>query len=300
MNPTKRFIAAFLAALGLGFGAHAASTTYVDYTDIWWNSGESGWGAGLTMQDNVIFVTLFVQGADRGPVYFTSDMHRQVTPGLPPAPLIWSGTLYRSTGPYFGGAYDASTVKATPVGRISVEFTSPTTAVIDYAIDGANVRKFIARQTFRADTLAGDYKGGVFASGTNCTGGDGRGVQSYPGSFKVTQEANKVTIVSTFTPTYAEGGSCKLTGTLVQEGRIGKITDGRIDCEFVNGPTPTTATFSLTDIEFGENGFSGVFSSQEGPACKWSGHFGGIRRGYPEPPTPVDPGIYQDPSTVRS
>ena len=124
MNRTRRFAAALLATLGLAFGAHGASTGSVDYTDVWWNAGESGWGAGLTMQGTIIFLTLFVQGADRAPVYFTSDMQPLPTAAFAPGQPIWGGSLYRSTGSYFGGAYDASIARATVVGNVTVRFAS--------------------------------------------------------------------------------------------------------------------------------------------------------------------------------
>ena len=50
--------AAFLAALAV---LPAQATTYsTDYTDLWYNPNESGWGLNLIQQYQTMFGTLFV------------------------------------------------------------------------------------------------------------------------------------------------------------------------------------------------------------------------------------------------
>ena len=38
----------------------AASPSAADYSDLWWNSGENGWGAHITLQDDMVFMVLYV------------------------------------------------------------------------------------------------------------------------------------------------------------------------------------------------------------------------------------------------
>ena len=42
----------------------AANTWGTDFSDLWWNRSESGWGVNIAHQGDTIFMTLFVYGAD--------------------------------------------------------------------------------------------------------------------------------------------------------------------------------------------------------------------------------------------
>ena len=54
--------AAALAAVS--FAAHAT-----DYTDIWWNPAESGWGVNIVRSNTFIFATFFGYGPGNVPAW---------------------------------------------------------------------------------------------------------------------------------------------------------------------------------------------------------------------------------------
>ena len=69
-----------------------------DYTDIWWNANESGWGLTLAQHGNNVFGVWYTYGTDGKPLFV-------VMPGVTfTAPNAFSGTLYTTTGPPFTSA----------------------------------------------------------------------------------------------------------------------------------------------------------------------------------------------------
>jgi hypothetical protein len=156
-------------------------------------------------------------------------------------------------------------------------------------VDGVTVTKAIKRQTWQDASLAGEYRGGLFAAASGCTGGAGQTSIAYPGSFTVTRTGDEITIASRFSPGFALGGLCQLNGKWSQQGRLGTIT-GAYYCEFLEeGPTPVSGTFEITAIEFGEYGWSGRYNGREGASCVHSGRYGGVRRGYSDGPNLPEP-----------
>jgi hypothetical protein len=282
---TRRALAsaAVIGMLASPGAALAGSTTHPDYTDLWWNESESGWGVQVNLQADVIFLTLFVYGDDGKPVFFVASDLR-VPPAAAPGETFFTGTLYRTTGPAFSGAFDPAAVGVRSVGSATLRFTSPAAGTFTYSVDGATVTKAITRQTWQDASLAGEYRGGLFAAASNCTAGAGENSISYPGSFTVTRTGNTVAISSRFSPGFASGGVCQLNGTWSQQGRLGAIA-GSYHCEFLEeGPTPVSGTFEITAIEFGEHGWSGRYTGHEGASCLHFGRYGGVRRGYPDLP----------------
>ena len=81
-------------AFALSYGSPATSKT-TDQSDIWWVHTESGWGIQFVQNDNTIFATLFVYGPDGQPTWYSATLGYQGS-------LTWSGTLYKTTGPWFG------------------------------------------------------------------------------------------------------------------------------------------------------------------------------------------------------
>src|SRR6185437_4722556 len=67
-----------------------------NYTALWWNSAESGWGLNVNQQGDIVFATLFDYDLDGTPMWlFMSKGMRQGTGDT------FSGTLYRSVGAPF-------------------------------------------------------------------------------------------------------------------------------------------------------------------------------------------------------
>jgi hypothetical protein len=278
-------IAATLACLALLAApavTHAVTTAGPDYSDLWWNAAESGWGAHVTQQGDVIFMVLFVYDSQQRPRFFVaSSMPRVEGSGAD----SFEGPLYSTSGPAFATAFDPARVVARAVGTASLRFNSTGAATLNYTVDGVPVAKTITRQVWRPIDLQGDYKGGVFATATADSCRLGLPSIGYPGTVRVSRTGDDITIDLAFTPGFADSGACRMSGRWNQLGSLAAITQGTYSCTFENGPTPVAGTFELTAIESDESGFAGRYLAREDGTCIHSGRLGGVRaRIAPQPP----------------
>ena len=69
MNGTKKWICSLLFVASPAF----ANTFMSDFSDLWWNANESGWGVTVTQQREVAFFTFFIYGADGKPAWYTGQ-----------------------------------------------------------------------------------------------------------------------------------------------------------------------------------------------------------------------------------
>ena len=152
----RAIAAAFFMALALVRPAAA-----VDFTDLWWNSGESGWGVNFIQADDFIFATFFIYGTALEPTWYSG----QLTEG---SNGVWSGPLYLTAGSYFGAPWNPGQRATSQVGTVT--FT-PATAVggtLTYNVGGIVVTKAITRQTLQTIVIGGGYFGGIYTDLYNC------------------------------------------------------------------------------------------------------------------------------------
>ncbi|HEX3097569.1 MAG TPA: hypothetical protein VHQ02_07625 [Usitatibacter sp.] len=112
-----------------------------NYTDLWFNPSESGWGINFNHQDNTLFATLFTYDATGTPMWLV------MSNGARQADGSFSGALFRTTGAAFN-AVPFPQPSATQVGTLRVAFTTDNTATLTYSYLGTNVTKSITRQSF--------------------------------------------------------------------------------------------------------------------------------------------------------
>src|SRR5471032_3218118 len=149
-----RRLAALLLALLLPIVSFAIPVT-VDYTDMWWNPDESGWGANVVQQGDTIFVIVFVYDGNRNPVWFVAPEVTYQSGGL------FAGQLYQTTGPvYFQPPFAPTSVTVVPVGQLTFNPSTTTAAKLTYNVGGIQITKDITRLSWRTDNLAGVYIGG--------------------------------------------------------------------------------------------------------------------------------------------
>jgi hypothetical protein len=112
-----------------------------NYQDLWWNPAEPGWGVNITHQGSTVFATLFTYEADHQGVWLVMSNGAQTGNGR------FTGPLYRTTGPAFNASpWTAST--PTPVGTMTLTFTTGNAGTIAYSFNGVTVTKPIQRQVF--------------------------------------------------------------------------------------------------------------------------------------------------------
>src|SRR3569833_2403176 len=110
----------FCAALtGLLFCApmdgRAAATT--NFSDQWWVPNESGWGASVLQQRDVLFIDLFVYDPSGVPIWYTAAAYLQPSPGN--GRVLFVGDLYLTNGPWFGGSFNPAAVTHRRVGSLA-------------------------------------------------------------------------------------------------------------------------------------------------------------------------------------
>lgn len=267
MIPFVRRIAALLLA-SAALSASASTTYSTDYSDVWITPNEIGHGVYIVQQGNTMFVTLFVYGGDTLPRwYFASS----VTPSGG-STTSFSGLLYRSQGTSFAAPWLQSGFTTFPVGNLTLNFSSPAQATLNYTVDNVSVSQQITRLSFWADNLAGVYLGGLTATVSQCSSPVSNG---YLIANRLTVQhtsANPVFVVDWYAG--ATPATCTFAGTYTQQGRIATMTNGTWSC---TGGANNTGTFTMTEIEASRNGISARFSGRDQFCGSIEGYFGGVR-----------------------
>ena len=118
-----------------------------DYTGIWWNPQESGWGLSLHQSStNVVFGAWFIYNAAGQPEWYTLQGGQWTNA------TTWTGTIYRTTGPSFGVFFDPRLVQIQAAGTATLEFRQAPGAEgiarFSYTVNNVAVTKPIQRMVF--------------------------------------------------------------------------------------------------------------------------------------------------------
>jgi hypothetical protein len=255
----------WLSALLISVSTLSSATSLTrDYSDLWYVPSESGWGANMIQQGDIIFLTLFVYQTTTQPIwYVASDLAFQGTSAN--GTQTFSGPLYQTSGPWFGAAFNPANVNVTFVGTATVAFSGPSTATLTYSVNGVNVTKSVTRQTWRNDNIAGVYVGATIGAYSNCSSGNGP--YESPASFTVTQQASGIAITE-----FGVGYQCNYTGILTWLGRMGTIA-GTGSCT----PGGVAQTFIASEVQVNPEGLTVRLTADAGQ-CRFVGRIGGIRR----------------------
>lgn len=115
----------------------------VDYSDHWWNPQESGWGLSIMQHpSDRLFAVWFVYTQSDQPVWYT------LQPGEWTSSTVYSGPVYKTTGPYFGGTFDPSHLGITQVGTATLSFADSNSGTFSYTVEGITGSKPIVRLPF--------------------------------------------------------------------------------------------------------------------------------------------------------
>jgi hypothetical protein len=113
-----------------------------DFSDLWWNPNESGWGLNLVQHaSGQVFAVMYTYEAPNRPLWLV------IPGGTWSTTLQFSGTIYRVTGPPIT-AFDPTKVNVRSVGTATLTFSDKDHGVLSFTIDGATVTKNITRQPF--------------------------------------------------------------------------------------------------------------------------------------------------------
>lgn len=125
------------------YPAPVAAALATNYTDMWSNAAEAGWGINLTHQSNVLFASWFTYGANNQPLWLTATL-------TPTGPRIFAGALDSTTGPPFNAVpFDPGMVMHQPVGVATITFADAANASFTYTYAGVTQTKALTRFVFR-------------------------------------------------------------------------------------------------------------------------------------------------------
>ena len=118
-----------------------------DYTDLWWNANESGWGIALTQDRGMIFAAWYAYDSGGNPTwYVASACPLAIIPFLGDS---CTGNLYQVTGGApLSGTWNAANTVVTPVGTVSFTFSGASAGTMAYTINGVSASRSITREGF--------------------------------------------------------------------------------------------------------------------------------------------------------
>lgn len=262
--------ALFLATLAAASLSAGATPQQRDATDMWFNPAESGWGLNLIHQGNTLFGSLFVYGPDGQPRWYTASALVGGDNGpLHDRPAVYTGTLYESTGPWFGAqSFDPAAVTRRSVGTLSVEIGG--NATIDYTIDNVHVTKQARAFSFRSTSLTSVARGYEFQP----AGADGTPEVARDLHIFLNDDGTNVTGSSESN----SEGVCNYSGTRGQDGQYQTVS-GSFTCAggSRSGPwfmrvDPTPDGYTGTFSGNGVGGFWGRIAASRQGATNFDGN----------------------------
>ncbi len=236
-----------------------------DYTDLWWNPDESGWGVNVVQSDNFMFVTFYIYGQDNKPTWLTAQL-------APDGQGAYSGGLYANTsGTHYAKPWN--TGDAIPAQQVGSAQFRPSAdndyqATLTYVVVGAGtVVTAIERQSLTAINLAGAYTGGLAGVQSGCSNGG-----SYHPTYDLQVQQNASAFSMTFTfPAYA----CTLAGTLVQHGRQYDAANAEYKCT-QGGNTVLSTAARISELRATAQGIEGRWVAPVGGGCTETAYFSAV------------------------
>jgi hypothetical protein len=120
-----------------------ADAVDVNYTALWFNPAESGWGLNITHQGNILFGTLYTYDASGNPTWYS------MSGGVKQPDGSYMGELVSTTGPAFATTpWNPNAVARTVVGSMRLSFTDETHGTLTYNVGTAQVTKSITPFNF--------------------------------------------------------------------------------------------------------------------------------------------------------
>ncbi len=248
---------ALVLGLATTLGAVRPAAAATDYTDIWWNPAQGGWGVNLVQSDQFMFATFFIYGQAKQPTWVTANLVKE-------ASGAFTGPVYLTSGSYYGAPWNPADVTAASVGTATFTPTGPADGTMVYSINGVTVTKTITRQTLTAISLAGKYYGGLVVTQSECTDPAGNGSLSFPSTMTVTQVPN-ASLNIVFDVVYGTFNvQTTLAGATIQQGSLYAMPAATLTVTAPAAQIPAVAS----QIKRTTFGFEGRWDAVTASGCK--------------------------------
>ena len=222
--------------------------------ELWIAPDESGWGLNLLGQGDTLFGTLFTYDSARRPKWYSASALTYAGSNGADGRGRYTGALYESTGPWYGlVSFNQGAVTRRQVGTMTVDFVGDRFANVTYSVDGTTVTKQVQSFAFRMNDMSGSYVGRIVDAagateevGISITDGQGMVLQTtsttrsciYQAPPNGRGQAGQRVVAAgsyncgggpsgSFTLADAEVSSNGFTGTLIVDGRQGRIAGVR-------------------------------------------------------------------------
>ncbi|MFO1414323.1 MAG: hypothetical protein U1F10_10540 [Burkholderiales bacterium] len=260
MTAIRAFLRAVTASLLIALAAPQPAAA-VDWTDLWWNQNESGWGLNFVQASDFVFATFFVYGPNNQPFWYTGQMSVD-------ANGVWSGPLYQTTGTYLANPWNGIDKSATQVGTVTFVPTSSYAGTLTYNVNSVNVTKQITRQTLKTIPLGGKYSGAYLSIYSNCNNSSFNGAATYFSNITVSQ-----TNGGNLTLTFDADVTLSMSGPYAQDGQLYRIPNASY---LLNG---NKLIAQVTQIKATAQGIEGEWAANVGaayPGCVEQGYFSAL------------------------
>jgi hypothetical protein len=226
-----------LAAASLVSLPANATSFSTDQSDLYYVPTESGWGMQLVQRGSIIFATLFVYDQGETPTWYTATINYT-------SDFTWTGTLYASSGTYYGVPWNPMQLSLMPVGTMTWNAPLINGGTLTYVVNGVTVVKNVIRQALVLDNYNGHYAGYAHRVVSGCTLATNNGTFDEPITFNVTQAGSVISTVNTTTTT---GNACTFTGTATEAGQMGEF-DGTFTCTDGSAGTGSSVEVQVTTL----------------------------------------------------
>ena len=239
----------------------------VEYTDVYFNPAESGWGVFLVQSDTTQFLAFFIYGPDGKPLWYVAILANDGTGN-------YTGSLYATTGTYFASPWQGNNVTA--AGTVSFNPTDAYHATLTYTVNGVGtVTKTVQRQTLTGYVLSGTYSGSAAGTINSCANPN-QNEPSYRSRYLLTVSQTgdqSATLVFTFVDQVHSGLVCTMTGPLTHLGRLYQL-NGQSTCTVAGQPVGPAQAVTIDSLHAAGHGIEGHFTSISG--CTASIHFSAV------------------------
>jgi hypothetical protein len=281
MKSFSRICLGVLALCALSSLPARAVSGSSDYSGLWYNASENGWGMNVIQQEQILFITLFIYGANNQPTWFvaSSTTFASASGG----DRTYTGPLYATTGtPFSTNPFNPASVTVAQVGTITFVGKADGTATVSYTASGSTVNKTVVRQTWAQPqftlNVATPYTGANSSTATGCTVASNNGPSN--GTFdQMALYINGSAMRLELTTPPTDAGNCAFQASnYVQEGRYGKATMTGTCSAFPAGTPPIQMV--AREVEVGPNSFTFQYTVTGGPTagCVETGVFVGARK----------------------
>ena len=238
-----------------------------EYTDVYYDPVEDGWGVFLVQSDTTQFLAFFIYGPDGNPTWYVAILAQDATGKF-------TGSLYATTGTYFPNPWQGKTTVA--AGTATFTPSDPYHATLSYTVNGVGtVTKNVQRQTLTAYQMSGTYSGSGAGTINSCAN-PGQNEPSYRSRYilTVTQTGDQsATLVFNFVDQNHNGLVCTVTGPLTHIGRLYQL-NGQSSCTFAGQPAGAPQAVTIDALHPTGHGIEGHFTAISG--CTASIHFSAV------------------------